>query len=506
MASIINIEEVNFNQNYGLLDDSKRGPTIKVQLFVVMGIAIGHILDGTVLAYTSTAIPSIESDNVTFSDPNEVLKPFIYSAHSFGATIACILAGIAMSTLGRRGATLLCTVPCYLIGYIVIGMSSNYITLILGRFLTGLGLGMTLTIPNVYIVEVTSPEYRGVLGVLPNLFCQLGIFITYVVGQWLDWSQLALAFAALNALFFVAVYYIPESPCYLLSKGQEQKAENTLNFLDIDLAAMATMQLSPVEKEKTDKQHIWTKMSNSANYKPFISGIILMGFFQATAYPILIGNTVTLFQEADETVDEKIASIIVGMAIVVTALISIPLAKKCDRKTLLGISALGVSACLFTLGTFYYLKSIDGVEGFGWLPLVDFMVYIGFFMSGYGSVSWLVFAELLPPAIRPTAYPLGIAIMWFVNFILTTLYEPLLTLIGTHGFLWTYASISSLGCIFIAICLPETRGKTPFEIADFYEAKSTKNSSKYTAQASNIMRKINFPQFRRSSSSANSLK
>ena len=74
---------------------------------------------------------------------------------------------------------------------------------------------------------------------------------------------------------------------------------------------------------------------------------------------------------------------------------------------------------------------------------------------------------------------------------------------GTHGFLWTYASISSLGCIFIAICLPETRGKTPFEIADFYEAKSTKNSSKYTA-ASNFMRKINFPQFRRFSSSASS--
>ena len=114
------------------------------------------------------------------------------SAHSFGATVACILAGIAMSTFGRRGATLLCTVPCYLFGYITIGCASNYVMLILGRFLTGLGLGMTLTVPNVYICEVTSPEYRGVLGVLPNLFCQLGIFITYVIGQWLDWSQLAL--------------------------------------------------------------------------------------------------------------------------------------------------------------------------------------------------------------------------------------------------------------------------------------------------------------------------
>lgn len=96
-----------------------------------------------------------------------------------------------MTTLGRRGATLFCNIPCYLVGYIIVGCANSYIMLILGRFITGLGLGMTLTIPNVYIVEVTSPQFRGVLGVLPNLFCQLGIFITYVLGQWLDYSQLA---------------------------------------------------------------------------------------------------------------------------------------------------------------------------------------------------------------------------------------------------------------------------------------------------------------------------
>ena len=87
--------------------------------------------------------------------------------------------------------------------------------------------------------------------------------------------------AAFNALFFVAVYYIPESPCYLFMKGHEQKAEDTLNFLDIDLSAMATMQLSPVSEDKDKgESHIWSKMTNSANYKPFISGIILMTFFQ----------------------------------------------------------------------------------------------------------------------------------------------------------------------------------------------------------------------------------
>ena len=88
-------------------------------------------------------------------------------------------------------------------------------------------------------------------------------------------------------------------------------------------------------------------------------------------------------------------------------------------------------------------------------------------------MSWLVFAEVLPPEIRPTAYPLGIAIMWSVNFILTTLYEPMLSSIGTHGLLWIYAAISSFGCIFIAICLPETKGKLPFEIAGFYRKRFT---------------------------------
>ena len=121
--------------------------------------------------------------------------------------MACLVAGILMSSFGRRGATLYFTIPCYLLGYIVIGCASSYITIVIGRFLTGIGLGMTLTIPNVYIVEVTDPQFRGVLGVLPNLFCQLGIFATYVVGQWLDWSHLAFA-CKLNhyCLAFLSLY------------------------------------------------------------------------------------------------------------------------------------------------------------------------------------------------------------------------------------------------------------------------------------------------------------
>ena len=70
--------------------------------------------------------------------------------------------------------------------------------------------------------------------------------------------------------------------------------------------------------------------------------------------------------------------------------------------------------------------------------------------------------------------------MWFINFVLTTLYEPMLDQIGIHGLLWTYAAISSVGCVFIAVCLPETKGKMAFEIAGFYQ-KSLKMSAKKIA-------------------------
>ena len=73
-------------------------------------------------------------------------------------------------------------------------VSKRHLKFYLGAlFFAGIGLGLTLCIPAVYIVEISSANHRGVLGVLPNLFCQLGIFATYVTGHWLEWNTLAFA-------------------------------------------------------------------------------------------------------------------------------------------------------------------------------------------------------------------------------------------------------------------------------------------------------------------------
>ena len=93
-----------------------------------------------------------------------------------------------------------------------------------------------------------------------------------------------------------------------------------------------------------------------------------------------MANTVNLFRETDQTINEHVASIIFGMAIVIFAVLSLPLVKTFQRKQLLVVSSVGVSLCLFSLGTYYYLKSINMADSFTWLPLLDFLAYIGFFM------------------------------------------------------------------------------------------------------------------------------
>ncbi len=80
----------------------------------------------------------------------------------------------------------------------------------------------------------------------------------------------------------------------------------------------------------------------------------------------------------------------------------------------------------------------------------------------------MLFAEILPPEVRSSAYPLGIGLMWLLNFVLTSLYDAMMDFMMASGFFWFYAILTAIGTGFILLYLPETRNKSPEEIALFY--------------------------------------
>ena len=125
---------------------------------------------------------------------------FSESSYAIGTILGCLIATPCSLLLGRRGTTLIVTSTSYFIGYVLIMLgflevSNTYFMVVLldlGRIFTGIGLGVTLSVPMVYLVEIVHPSMVSTLGVVPNLFAQFGILVTYALGISLEWYQLAL--------------------------------------------------------------------------------------------------------------------------------------------------------------------------------------------------------------------------------------------------------------------------------------------------------------------------
>ncbi len=92
-------------------------------------------------------------------------------------------------------------------------------------------------------------------------------------------------------------------------------------------------------------------------------------------------------------------------------------------------------------------------------------------MNGYGSVGWLIAAELLPTSTRAVAYPLVVSSTWIFHFAVGSSFWPMADApsgLGLHGALWFFSALTTIGVAFVASCVPETSEMSNEEIADFF--------------------------------------
>lgn len=451
------------------------------QAMAVAGLSLGCTLDGMVIAYSSPAIPSLLEDGDI--EANYHHASWIGSIHTLGAVLGCLIAVPAMQRFGRRGATLTFMAMAYLLGFLFIGAAAYVEMIIAGRFLGGIGLGLTLSITPVYLVEVTGLKIRGMLGVVPPLLTQIGLFATYLAGSWLDWRNLGIAGAFSVVPFVIIVWVIPESPVHLINVGKVEEAKHSLAAL----GRVGEINMMIKEKEIDDQlktlgpKPSFRKVYLSANVlKPFLACLGLMFFFQATGYNTIIAYAAQIFKESGSSISEDIATGITGGVILSSALIALGLARITRRKTLLVISSIGSSKGLFLIGMYYYLKNKKGEEftlSWSWVPLVTLVSVIFFFMIGYGALAWTVMAEMLPKRVRGNLYPFTVAFSWICNFGFAKSFVYIQLGIGSFAAFWLYSALTLTGMIFIHFCIPETRERSPEEIASYFSSLESSRTS-----------------------------
>jgi len=460
------------------------------QVLAALCATMGCLLNGSVIGYTGPAIPSLLSTNSTSVWGNTTPVTFqeaswLTGLLSIGCFVGCVMAGPVMEKIGRKKSLMFVAGGFYILGFLLISLASRVELLYAGRFMNGAGLGVVLATVSVYIVEIATTDMRGFLGCFLQFQGSLGVLLTFVIGSYLNWWQLALAHLGMVIPFLALMWVIPESPRWLIMKGNEWAAEVSLKWLRGREPEMIDREIEKIKKEiairKRERNSI-TMLLEPQVLKPFLISLAMMFFLMMSGFNVMVFYVVTIFETSGSSLDPNLSSVVVGSVLLISCFIALAIVSQLGRKPILVTSILGMSVSHIVLGTCYHLRrTLSPAETtpdyLGWLPLLAVVSFLFLGNIGYGTLIWVVTAELLPPKVRAMANSFIICFAFITGFIVAKSFADLVEspLLGEEGTFWLYGGICFVGGIFTLICVPETRNKSIEEIQSYFSGNKSKN-------------------------------
>ncbi|XP_077219835.1 monosaccharide-sensing protein 2-like isoform X2 [Tasmannia lanceolata] len=208
---------------------------MKGAVFVAIAASIGNLLQGWDNATIAGAVLYIKEEFDLESKP--FVEGLIVAMSLIGATIITTCSGPISDWLGRRPMLIISSV-LYFLGALVMLWSPNVYVLLFARLIDGFGIGLAVTLTPIYISETAPSDIRGLLNTLPQFSGSGGMFLSYcmVFGMSLmdnpNWRlMLGVLFIPSLLYFFLTIFYLPESPRWLVSKGRMLEAKQVLQRL-----------------------------------------------------------------------------------------------------------------------------------------------------------------------------------------------------------------------------------------------------------------------------------
>jgi len=430
--------------------------------FYLYSISITAALGGLLFGFDTGVI----SGAITF-----VSAHFHLSSHMEGFTVSnliigCIigasLAGPSSDKWGRKPILIISAI-LFIVSATLAAIPRTIWELIIARFIGGLAVGAASVISPLYITEIAPKKIRGALVSLNQLTIVLGILITYL-SNWLledtglnNWRYM---FAAQNVpavLFLAALFFIPESPRYLLKKNNFEKARNIL--IKINGIQNADLEISEIKnypvRQKINIHELWGKG------KRIIIATILLAFLsQTTGIDSIVYYAPKVLMKVgfQETSSVFLASLLIPITLMIFTIVAMFTIDKYGRRPLLliGTSGMGIS---FLLVGFSFLSPT--LSNYG--VLTGILLFITFFSISLGPIPWLYMSEVFPTRVRGTAVAIATNVLWISNFLVAQFFPWMVdNLKGTSYFI--FAAICLITLLFVWFMIDETKGKSLEEI------------------------------------------
>ena len=475
----------------------------KAYLYGICAVAvIGGLLFGYDTAVISGAEKGLQAFFMGASDftYTDGWHGFTCSSALIGCIIGSAISGILASNWGRKKSLIFAGVmffisalgsmdPEFLIFDKGIPTMNLLIMFNIYRVIGGIGVGLASAICPMYIGEIAPSNVRGMLvscNQFAIIFGQLVVyFVNFIilgdhinpiiesVGQGVNriiynenavwtietgWRYMFGSESIPAGLFALLICFVPETPRYLASIGQDKQAEGIL--ARINGAEKAKEILSEIKETMKTK----TEPLLTFGFLCIFVGIMLSVFQQAVGINAVLYFAPRIY-EAMGFQDPMKLTVFNGIVNLGFTCVAIFTVEKLGRKPLLIVGSLGMAIGAMGVAATFNNESLQ------LLCMISIMIYSASFMFSWGPICWVLIAEVFPNTIRGGAVAIAVAFQWIFNWIVSTSFVPLANSLGFWFVYGMYGVICVIAAIFVWKLVPETKGKTLEDMTKLWKKK-----------------------------------
>lgn len=453
-------------------------------VFLSIVAAIGGILFGYDTAVISGTITSVETQ---FS-LNAMQVGWFVGCALVGSILGVAVAGILSDRFGRK-LTMLVAAILFTASGIGCAISQSFTELVIYRIIGGIGIGVVSIVSPMYISEVAVARWRGTLVSLYQLAITIGFLAAYLVNfqilrsaetavydtPWLHWIMVdemwrgMLGSNALPALlFFIVIFFIPESPRWLILRNRTERAHAVLEHIYRSSEAADGEIATIRDAEKAAPKSEWRSLTSPGMRRALLIGvaIAMLGQFMGVNAVLYYGPTI--FEDAGlSSGDSLFSQVLVGAVNMLTTVIALVIIDRVGRKQLVYWGVSGMILSLLCIGTYFLAGAAWGLSST--FLLIFFLAYVFCCAISISAVIFVLLSEMYPTRVRGLAMSIAGFSLWIGTYLIGQLTPWMLETLTPAGTFFLFAAMCIPYILIMWRAVPETTGRSLEEIERYWQ-------------------------------------
>ena len=405
-----------------------------------------------------------------------------------GSIIGVLFAGILSDKFGRK-STMILSAILFSTSAIGCAVSADFNQLVIYRIIGGVGIGVVSIISPLYISEVAVAQYRGRLVSLYQLAVTIGFLGAYLVNYQLlgysmsnpdvstGWWNLVfvsevwrgmLGMETLPAImFFIIIFFIPESPRWLILKGREEKATNILERIYTS-SKEALFQLTETKSVlSSESKSEWKLLLQPGIRKAVIIGVCIAVLGQFMGVNAVLYYGPSIFENAGLSGgDSLFYQVLVGLVNTLTTVLALVIIDKVGRKKLVYYGVSGMVISLVLIATYFIYGESWGISSI--FLLIFFLFYVFCCAVSICAVVFVLLSEMYPTRVRGLAMSIAGFALWIGTYLIGQLTPWMLQNLTPAGTFILFAIMCVPYMLIVWKLVPETTGKSLEEIERYW--------------------------------------